>query len=61
MQPVMEKYAAQLVGEGVLTVQQVEAMKKRIWGILEDGFEKAKTYKSNSAEWVSSPWTGELH
>jgi 2-oxoglutarate dehydrogenase E1 component len=58
MTPVLEKYAEQLIAEGVTTKQEVDAMKARVWEILEQGLEESKTYKSNSAEWVSSGWTG---
>ena len=61
MKPVLEKYVAQLIEEGVVTKEEVEAMKQRVWGILEAGFEKAKNYKSNSAEWVSNPWPGNYY
>jgi 2-oxoglutarate dehydrogenase E1 component len=58
MQPVLEKYIQQLTSEGVVTADEVEAMKKRIWGLMEDEFANSKDYKSTSAEWVSSAWTG---
>ncbi len=58
MTPVLEKYAQQLIREGVVSEADVAAMKQRIWGIMEDEFAKSKDYKSNSAEWVSSTWTG---
>jgi 2-oxoglutarate dehydrogenase E1 component len=60
MTPVLEKYAAQLISEGVTTRKEVDEMKAKIWGILEKGLEESKTYKSNSAEWVSSAWTGTI-
>ena len=60
MKPVLEKYVSQLIEEGVVTKEEVATMKERVWGILEKGFEKAKNYKSNSAEWVSNPWPGNL-
>jgi 2-oxoglutarate dehydrogenase E1 component len=58
MTPVLEKYSQQLIAEGVVTVEEVDAMKKRIWNLMEDEFAASKDYKANSAEWVSSTWTG---
>lgn len=58
MTPVVEKYSNQLVSEGVMTQDDVDAMRKKVWGILEDDFSTSKSHKSNSAEWVSSSWTG---
>ncbi|KAJ2996593.1 2-oxoglutarate dehydrogenase E1 component [Globomyces sp. JEL0801] len=54
MTPVLEKYSAQLIAEGVTTTEEVEAMKSRVWGILEQNFAKSKDYVPTSAEWVSN-------
>ncbi|KAJ3311300.1 2-oxoglutarate dehydrogenase E1 component [Boothiomyces sp. JEL0838] len=58
MTPVLEKYSDQLIKEGVITREEIDAMKARVWNILEEDFAKSKDYKASSAEWVSSAWTG---
>ena len=54
MTPVLEKYSRQLLAEKVITSEELEGMKKRIWGILETDFASSKDYQPTSAEWVSS-------
>ncbi|KAJ3394327.1 2-oxoglutarate dehydrogenase E1 component [Lobulomyces angularis] len=58
MKPVANKYVEQLLSEGEVTLEEIEALKARIWDILEKNYEASKTYKANSAEWVSSTWPG---
>ncbi|EGF84102.1 hypothetical protein BATDEDRAFT_34093 [Batrachochytrium dendrobatidis JAM81] len=58
MTPVLEKYIQQLLGEGSVTQEEVDAMKKRVWGILEEHYILSKDYKASSKEWVSSTWSG---
>jgi 2-oxoglutarate dehydrogenase E1 component len=58
MKPVVEKYTEQLLAEGSVTQAELDAMRKRIWGILEDQYASSKDYKSSSREWVSSQWAG---
>lgn len=58
MKPVVQKYIEQLLSEGEVTNEEIEAMKSRIWSVLEENYESSKTYKSNSVEWVSSTWPG---
>ncbi|KAH6581276.1 hypothetical protein BASA61_009164 [Batrachochytrium salamandrivorans] len=58
MTPVLEKYIQQLLGEGSVTQEEVDAMKTRIWDILEEHYVISKDYKASSKEWVSSSWSG---
>ncbi|KAJ3224012.1 2-oxoglutarate dehydrogenase E1 component [Clydaea vesicula] len=58
MTPVAKKYVEQLLSEGEITKEEIEALKARVWDILEKNYEASKTYKANSAEWVSSTWPG---
>jgi 2-oxoglutarate dehydrogenase E1 component len=58
MTPVLEKYSKQLLDENVITSEELEGMKKRIWGILETDFAASRDYQPTSAEWVSSTWSG---
>lgn len=58
MKPVVQKYIDELIAEKSFTLAEIEEMKSRIWGILEENYEGSKTYKSNSKEWVSSTWPG---
>ncbi|KAH8548513.1 oxoglutarate dehydrogenase, E1 component [Umbelopsis sp. PMI_123] len=56
--PVLEKYTEQLKEEGSVSVQEIEANKKRVWEILEESYAKSKDYKPTSREWLSSSWPG---
>lgn len=58
MTPVAQKYVDQLLSEGEVTAAEIDAMKTRVWNILEENYEASKTYKANSVEWVSSTWPG---
>jgi 2-oxoglutarate dehydrogenase E1 component len=60
MTPVLEKYSNQLLSEGIISQAELDAMKQRIWGVLEADFSSSKNYKPTSAEWVSSTWGGLL-
>jgi 2-oxoglutarate dehydrogenase E1 component len=58
MKPVIEKYTQQLLDEGSVTQAEVDQMKSRIMGMLEEEYEASKNYKGTSQEWVSSSWQG---
>ena len=58
MKPVLEKYKEQLLAEGEITKQEMDAISDRIFAILEQNYEASKTYKASSKEWVSSAWPG---
>jgi 2-oxoglutarate dehydrogenase E1 component len=58
MKPIIEKYTEQLLAEGSVTQAEIDQMKSRIMGMLEEEYEASKTYKGSSKEWVSSSWQG---
>jgi len=60
MTPVVDKYIQSLKEEGSVTQEEVDAMKKRVWSILEEKYESSKTYKASSKEWLSSSWNGKI-
>ena len=43
---------------GTFTKEEIEANRTRIWQFLEGSYEKSKTYKPTSREWVTSAWNG---
>ncbi|QTC90742.1 2-oxoglutarate dehydrogenase E1 component [Brevundimonas goettingensis] len=53
-----EIYAARLVGEGVLTEAEVDALvaKQEAW--LDEQFEAGKTFKADKADWLDGQWKG---
>ncbi|EPY54231.1 2-oxoglutarate dehydrogenase [Schizosaccharomyces cryophilus OY26] len=57
-EPTFEKYTQKLLNEKSISQEEVEAQKKRIWGILESSFESSKDYKQDYSEWLSNPWVG---
>ncbi|XP_026328900.1 2-oxoglutarate dehydrogenase, mitochondrial isoform X2 [Hyposmocoma kahamanoa] len=57
--PVLEKYADQLISEGVVTAEEVKDVKDKYEKICEDAYNQAKQethikYK----DWLDSPWSG---
>ncbi|KAG0262061.1 2-oxoglutarate dehydrogenase E1 component [Actinomortierella ambigua] len=56
--PALEKYIEQLIKEGSFKEEQIDAMKKRVWNILEENYAKSKDYKATSKEWMTSSWHG---
>ncbi|XP_072940888.1 2-oxoglutarate dehydrogenase complex component E1 isoform X2 [Epargyreus clarus] len=57
--PVLEKYADQLIAEGVVTAEEVKDVKDKYDKICEDAYNQAKQethikYK----DWLDSPWSG---
>eukprot|EP00842_Homolaphlyctis_polyrhiza_P001163 jgi/Hompol1/2047/HPOL_002848-RA len=58
MKHVLEKYIDQLLAEGSVTQAEVDAMRTRIWDILEKNYAASTDYKASSREWVSSSWSG---
>lgn len=55
--PTAAIYEDMLKEEGSVTAEEIEANKKRVWGILEENYAASKTYKPSSKEWFSS-WPG---
>ncbi|XP_037299477.1 2-oxoglutarate dehydrogenase, mitochondrial isoform X6 [Manduca sexta] len=57
--PVLEKYADQLITEGVVTAEEVKDVREKYEKICEDAYNQAKQethikYK----DWLDSPWSG---
>ncbi|MFM7083597.1 MAG: 2-oxoglutarate dehydrogenase E1 component [Hyphomicrobium sp.] len=55
---VVEIYSKRLVGDGVITSQEVEEMRQGYRKKLEEEFEGADTYKPNKADWLDGRWSG---
>ncbi|RKP16674.1 hypothetical protein ROZALSC1DRAFT_25004 [Rozella allomycis CSF55] len=51
-------YVDDLIKNKVFEKSLVEEHKKKVWKILEDSYEKSKSYLPTSREWVSSAWNG---
>jgi len=51
-------YAERLVGEGVLSAEEVEAMWDGFAGKLEDAYQAAASFKPNKADWFEGHWAG---
>ncbi|HEX2726714.1 MAG TPA: 2-oxoglutarate dehydrogenase E1 component, partial [Beijerinckiaceae bacterium] len=54
----LEIYAKKLVGEGVVTEAEVEAMKAAFRARLDAEFDVAQSYKPNKADWLDGRWAG---
>ncbi|HXQ51308.1 MAG TPA: 2-oxoglutarate dehydrogenase E1 component [Stellaceae bacterium] len=55
---VREVYAGRLVGEGLLTAAEVDAVTTDFLARLERDFETAKNYRPNKADWLEGAWSG---
>ncbi len=54
----VEIYSKQLIGEGVVTADEVDGMKKAFRDHLEEEFGLANNYKPNKADWLDGRWSG---
>src|SRR5690242_13069014 len=54
----LEIYAKKLIGEGVVTVGEVDKMKTDWRARLDAEFEAAQGYKPNKADWLDGRWSG---
>jgi 2-oxoglutarate dehydrogenase E1 component len=52
-----ELYAQRLVGEGVVSAQQVEALVSEFEAFLDAEFEAGKTYHADKADWLDGKWS----
>ena len=52
----LDIYAKQLVGEGVIKQEQVDATSDKVWAYLDAKFEAAKTYKGSPDDWLQGTW-----
>jgi 2-oxoglutarate dehydrogenase E1 component len=55
---VVEIYGTRLVGEGVITAEEFDAMKADYRKVLEDAMSVATGYKANKADWLDGRWAG---
>ncbi|MFN3828075.1 MAG: 2-oxoglutarate dehydrogenase E1 component [Micavibrio sp.] len=53
-----EIYAAQLVGENVLSADEAQGMVDEFTSYLEKAFEATQSYKPNKADFLEGAWTG---
>jgi len=51
-------YGKQLIAEGVITVEEFEAMKADFANRLDAELEASKTFKANKADWLDGLWSG---
>ncbi len=56
--PVLQKYSAQLIKEGVLTQAEYDKMLATIQGVYEKGYEEGKRSVPAPSEWLESRWEG---
>ncbi|NWG46175.1 MAG: 2-oxoglutarate dehydrogenase E1 component [Alphaproteobacteria bacterium] len=52
----LEIYAKKLIDEGLVTAEEVEAMKNDFHQRLEAEFEAANSYRPNKADWLDGKW-----
>ncbi len=52
------QYAAQLVGEGVITADEAQSMVDEFHTYLEEAYEATKSYKPNKADFLEGAWEG---
>jgi 2-oxoglutarate dehydrogenase E1 component len=55
---VVALYAKRLIAEGVMSGEEVEAMKADYRKTLDDDFSVAEGYKANKADWLDGRWAG---
>ncbi|MGH6877967.1 MAG: 2-oxoglutarate dehydrogenase E1 component, partial [Rhizomicrobium sp.] len=51
-------YAKRLIGEGVVTEDELHAMQREFHARLDAEMEAAKTHRPNRADWLDGRWTG---
>lgn len=57
--PILEKYSAQLINEGIVKPDEIKALKAKYDKICEDEFEAARKETSiKYKDWLDSPWSG---
>jgi 2-oxoglutarate dehydrogenase E1 component len=54
----LEIYGRKLVGEGLVTAEEVEEMKAAWRARLETEFEAGQSYRANKADWLDGIWSG---
>ncbi|MDZ4059990.1 MAG: 2-oxoglutarate dehydrogenase E1 component [Brevundimonas sp.] len=53
-----ELYAERLIGEGVITAEEVESEITRFEEFLDSEFDAGKTFKAEKADWLDGQWHG---
>ncbi|XP_074595074.1 oxoglutarate dehydrogenase Nc73EF isoform X2 [Brevipalpus obovatus] len=57
--PVLDLYSQKLLEEGVCTADEIETVKQKYDGILQEAFKKGDvTGKIHNKDWLDSPWHG---
>ena len=51
-------YAQKLTDQEIVSKQQVDFIRDKIWSDLEKKFDKAKTYKLKTKSWLGGQWSG---
>mgnify|MGYP002721896313 FL=1 len=54
----LKQYCDKLVQEGSMSQQEVDEHLKWVWGLLEEAYEKSKTFEPEEQQWLSSAWEG---
>jgi len=57
-QPTLKQYINRLIEEGTFTEKQLNDHCEWVWGMLQEAFEKSKTYEPEERQWLSSAWEG---
>jgi len=57
MTPVARIYEKQILEEGTMTVEEVDARKKDIRGILEAAYVKSKDLHYKAEDWITEEWS----
>ncbi|HSC20335.1 MAG TPA: 2-oxoglutarate dehydrogenase E1 component, partial [Solirubrobacterales bacterium] len=55
---VRQLYTTRLIGEGVVTQEQVDGWIKAFDTFLDEEFEAGKSYHANKADWLDGKWSG---
>jgi len=55
---VVDIYSKKLIGEGLYTQDQIEAMKEQTMARLEEEFQAGQNYLPNKADWLDGRWSG---
>ena len=56
MTPVARLYERQLIDEGVITLDECNAMRKRINEEMESAYKESKSYNYKSEDWITDEW-----
>jgi len=54
----LQIYAEKLIGEGVITAEELEAMRAGMRARLDEEFDAGQAYKPNKADWLDGKWSG---